>query len=136
MDTRPPAVQFVLIAVPALLLGVVCGLALDLAAAAYYGLLVLAVIGGVGAGLEHDGAGAGAQRGLTGGAVFGAGVLLGHHLLSRHAKVALPHPEGVDVIVSAIFGALFGAIGGAIRGAREHVVREIALDERDRGRTF
>jgi hypothetical protein len=136
MDTRPPGVQLVLIAVPAFLFGVICGVAIDLSVVAYYLLLVLAVVGGVGAGLEHDGAGNGAQRGLTGGALFGAGVLAGHHLLSRHAKVALPHPESVQVIVAAVFGAIFGAIGGAIRGAREHVVREIALDKVERSRTF
>lgn len=136
MDTRQPGVQLVLIAVPAFLFGVIGGIALDLSAAAYYGLLFIAVLGGVAAGLEHDGAGNGAQRGLTGGALFGTGILVGHHLLSRHTKVALPHPEGVEVIIAAIFSALFGAIGGAIRGAREHVVREIELDELDRGRTF
>ena len=118
MDSRPPLVQAVLITVPALVFGVFAGVALDLSAAAYYALLVVALVGGILAGLEHDGGGQGAQRGLTGGLVFGAGVLAGHHLLSRRVTVALPHPESVQLIVSALFGALLGRSAGSSAGRR------------------
>ena len=133
MDTRPPLVQVVLIVVPAFVFGVLVGIALDLSTGAYYGLLVVALVGGIAAGLDHEGGAAGAQRGLTGGLLFGTGVIVGHHLLNRHAKVALPHPEAVEVILPAVFGAIFGAIGGAIRGAREAVHREAQLDALERG---
>ncbi len=133
MDTRPPAVQVVLLVVPAFIFGIVCGIAIDLAAGAYYALLLLAVLGGIGAGLEHEGGGSGAQRGITGGLLFGTGVIIGHHLLSRRATVALPHPEALELIVAAVGGAIFGAIGGALRGAREAVHRDIELDALERG---
>src|SRR5947209_10794748 len=109
MDNRPPLVQLVLLTVPAFVFGVFTGIALDLAAAAYYVMLGLALVGGVLAGLEHDGGGQGAQRGLTGGMLFGAGILAGHHLLNRRAATPLPHPEGVQLIVSAIFAVLLGS---------------------------
>src|SRR5437588_12617033 len=110
MDTRPPLVQLVLIVVPAFLFGVVGGVMNDPSAVAYDVGLGLGLFGGLAAGLEHDGAAAGAQRGLTGGALFGAGILVGHHLLSRRTTVALPHPEAVEVIVVALFSALLGAL--------------------------
>jgi hypothetical protein len=133
MDSRPPLVQVVLIVVPALVFGVFTGIALDLAAAAYYVMLGLALVGGILAGLEHDGGGHGAQRGLTGGVLFGAGVLLGHHLLSRRATTPLPHPEAVELIISGLFGALLGSIGGVLRGAQEHAAREAAADALEAG---
>lgn len=133
MDSRPPLVQVVLITIPALVFGVLAGVALDLAAAAYYALLVVALVGGTLAGLEHDGGGHGAQRGLTGGLLFGAGVVAGHHLLTRRATASLPHPEAVELIVSALFGALLGSIGGVVRGAQEHATREAAADALEAG---
>jgi hypothetical protein len=133
MDSRPPLVQLVLITIPALVFGVVAGVALDLAAAAYYVLLVVALVGGILAGLEHDGAGQGAQRGVTGGLLFGIGVVVGHHLLSRRAAASLPHPESVELIVAALFGALLGSIGGVLRGAQEHAEREAAADALEAG---
>lgn len=119
LDSRPPAVQLVLLLVPALLLGTVAGIALDLAAGAYYAVLIVAALGGIAAGVEHETAGQGAQRGLTGGLMFGLGVLVGHHLLNRRAQASLPHPEAVEVIVTSIFSVPLGAIGGAIRAHRE-----------------
>jgi hypothetical protein len=133
MDSRPPLVQLVLITVPALVFGVVAGVALDLAAAAYYVVLGVALVGGILAGLEHDGGGHGAQRGLTGGLMFGAGVLAGHHLLARRATASLPHPESVELIVASLFSAVLGSIGGVFRGAREHAEREAAADALEAG---
>jgi hypothetical protein len=126
LATRPEAHQYLLATVPALILGTIAGLALDLSGAVYGLLLIVATLGGVGAGLEHATPAEGAQRGLVGGLLFGAGVLLGHHLLNERAKASLPHPEAVEVIVTAIAGMPLGAIGAALR--RRHDRRAGGLD--------
>lgn len=92
---------------------------LDLSAAGYYGLTLLAVLGGIVAGMEHETTKEGAQRGLVGGTVFGAGVLAGHHLLGRRAQASLPHPESTQVIFAALFAVPLGALGAWLRIRRE-----------------
>lgn len=119
LATRPALEQVLLSVVPATIFGVVTGIVVDLSSGFYYALLVLAVLGGVAAGMEHATTGEGAQRGLVGGMMFGAGVLAGHHLLGRRAMVKLPHPEAVEVLVAALFSVPLGMLGAWLRGRIE-----------------
>jgi hypothetical protein len=119
LETRPPALQVVLATLPALVLGVVVGVVLDLSSAIYLLLALLSGLGAILAGREHRSVVEGAQRGLVGGLMWGAGVVLGHHLLSRRATVALPHPEALELIITSLVSIPLGAIGGALRSRRE-----------------
>jgi len=76
---------------------------------------VIAVLGGIGAGFDHDGAAAGAKRGLLGGTLFGASVLIAHEIHGATAKADLPDPAVLLVVATALLGVAFGAIGGYLR---------------------
>ncbi len=132
LNTRPALEQILISTLPALIFGVIVGAVLDFSAAGYYALTLLAVLGGILGGMEHETTAEGAQRGLVGGLVFGAGVLAGHQLLSRRAQVALPHPESAQVIIAALFGVPISAFGAwlRIRRARQLAPPESATEER------
>jgi hypothetical protein len=100
------------------LVGLVAGIALGLSEPAYLGLSLLAAVGGFGAGLEHIGAREGALRGVAGGLVFGAFILLAHEFGGMDPKAHLPEPEAMLVVLTALFGAGLGAAGGLLRGRR------------------
>ena len=100
---------------PTVLLGLLAGYLLTASAGAYIAVSVVAALGGVAAGFEHSGAAQGAARGLGGGALFGATLLLGAALVGDPATVTLPDPPGVLVAFTALFGVVFGAVGGALR---------------------
>src|SRR3954466_10588349 len=115
---RPPAVQFVVGLVVPAAFGALVGVMLGVSAAAYYGLQVLAAIGGVLGGLEHRNGSDAADRGLLGGLVFGSFLLLAHAITGAEAKASLGDLPGLLVVFAGIAGALLGALGGAIRARR------------------
>jgi hypothetical protein len=117
---RPRPVQIVLGGAVPLVFGAVVGILLGVSAGVYWALAVLAGIGAVLAGFEHQDGWGGADRGLVGGALFGLGVLLAHAIAGTHAKVSLGGFPPLLIVIDAIFGMLLGALGGRIaRGRRE-----------------
>ena len=103
-----------LVAAPAVF-GAVTGVALGLSAIAYLVLNVLALLGGVAAGLEHERSGEGAIRGLLGGLLFGAFILLAHLVAGGPPQATLLEPKIVLVGITTVVGGLLGALGGFIR---------------------
>ncbi len=132
LETRPAVQQVLLATMPAFVLGIIVGVALDLSAVLYLLLVIVSVLGAIVAGLEHRTAVEGGQRGLVGGLMWGVGVILGHHLLSRKATSALPHPEALEVVLTALVSVPLGAIGGALR-AREERRRPRSAEQRTDG---
>jgi hypothetical protein len=117
---RPRPVQIVLGGLVPFAFGAVVGVVLGVSAGVYWALAVLAGIGGVLAGFEHQDGWGGADRGLVGGALFGLGVLLAHWIAGTHAKVSLGSFPPLLIVVDAIAGMLLGALGGrVVRGMRE-----------------
>jgi apolipoprotein N-acyltransferase len=117
---RPRSVQIVLGGLVPFAFGAVVGVVLGVSAGIYWALAVLAGIGGVLAGFEHQDGWGGADRGLVGGALFGLGVLLAHWIAGTHAKVSLGSFPPLLIVVDAIAGMLLGALGGrVVRGMRE-----------------
>src|SRR5262249_41898873 len=102
--------------VPALF-GAGTGFALGASSALYWGLSLLALIGGVLAGVEHEDGWAGADRGVVGGTLFGSFLLIAHAISGAHAEVKLPGFEPILILFTAVFGALAGALGGRLRRA-------------------
>jgi hypothetical protein len=117
---RPRPVQIALGGAVPLVFGAVVGILIGVSAGAYWALAVLAGLGAVLAGFEHQDGWGGADRGLVGGALFGLGILLAHAIAGTHAKVSLGGFPPLLIVIDAIFGMLLGALGGRIaRGMRE-----------------
>jgi hypothetical protein len=108
----PLPVRFVLACVVPALFGGLCGYVLGASAAGYVALSVLGAIGGVLAGMEHDGARAGAARGVTGGVLFGVLLIAVHAASNDTATVVVPHPLVLLVAMTAASGTALGAGGG------------------------
>jgi hypothetical protein len=108
-------VRIALAVIAPAILGAVTGYLLGVSEGAYIALSLIAALGGIGAGFEHDGAGAGVKRGLLGGTIFGAFLLLANELHNATAQVDLPDPAILLVVITAVLGILLGAFGGWLR---------------------
>jgi hypothetical protein len=102
-----------------LLFGAATGFALGESEAVYLVLSLLGILGGLVAGLEHEGALEGFYRGLLGGLLFGFAILLAHGLRDVAPAAELPDPEVGLIAITAVAGALLGALGGRLRARRE-----------------
>lgn len=118
-DRSRPA-QIVLGGVVPFVFGAVVGVVLGVSTGFYWALAVLAAVGAVLAGFEHQDGWGGADRGLVGGALFGLGVLLAHWIAGTHAKISLGSFPPFLIVIDAIGGMFLGALGGRLaRGMRE-----------------
>jgi hypothetical protein len=139
LRSREVPLQVVLAAIVPALVGAIAGWLLGVNELAYVVWSVLALAGGFFAGLEHDGAGEGAVRGVLGGGLFGAMLLLVHQATGQKAKANLPEPEVVLVAITALIGTVSGALGGARRAKREGAMAEAQQEEQsddaDEGQT-
>jgi hypothetical protein len=95
--------------------GSLCGVLLGASKSAYLVATVLSIAGGFLAGFEHPDSREGAIRGVIGGSLFGASILIAHAIDGEEATTSLPHPEIVLVVITAAFGTLLGALGGRAR---------------------
>jgi hypothetical protein len=111
---RPRPIQIVLGGVVPFAFGAVVGVVLGISAGAYWGLSALAALGAIVAGFEHQDGWGGADRGVVGGAIFGAGILIAHAIAGTHAKVSLGSFPPLLIVIDAIAGMLLGALGGRI----------------------
>jgi hypothetical protein len=117
---RPRPVQIVLGGCVPVAFGAVVGIVLGISAGVYWALAVLAGVGAVLAGFEHQDGWGGADRGLVGGILFGTGLLVAHAIAGTHAKVSLGGFPPLLIVIDGIFGMFLGALGGRLaRGMRE-----------------
>ena len=114
---RPRPVQIVLGGVIPFAFGVVVGVVLGVSSTGYWGLAALAGVGGFVAGFEHQDGWGGADRGLVGGALFGAGILIAHAIAGTHAKVSLGSFPPLLIVIDATAGIFLGALGGRLARA-------------------
>ena len=111
---RPRPVQIILGGVVPFVFGAVVGVVLGVSGTGYWALAGVAALGGVIAGFEHQDGWGGADRGLVGGAMFGAGVVIAHAIAGTHAKVSLGGFPPFLIIIDAIIGMFLGALGGRL----------------------
>ncbi len=114
-DARPRTVQIVTALIVPAVFGAFAGLVLGISAAAYWVIQAIALVGAVLAGLEHRNEREGALRGLIGGALFGACLLIAHAVAGSDETVKLPDFEPVLVVFTILFGVLGGVLGGRLR---------------------
>jgi hypothetical protein len=112
-------VQVVLGLVAPIAFGALCGYLLGTSQPWFNILMLLAGLGGVGAGFEHPGPREGALRGIAGGVLFAAALLICFRLRAQPAQVPLPLPLPGMVVVYAAMGAPLGALGGRLRRRAE-----------------
>jgi hypothetical protein len=121
---RPRSAQIVLGGVIPAIVGAVAGVLLGVSSAGYWAIGAVAAIGGFIAGFEHQDGWGGADRGLVGGAIYGASLLITHAIVGTHAKVSLGSFPPFLVVITAIFGMFIGAAGGRLaRAQRERHAR-------------
>jgi hypothetical protein len=113
---HPRPVQALLAVVVPAVFGAVTGIFLGISEPVYVVLALLGILGGVVAGFDHLGPAAGAQRGVVGGLLFGAFILIAHELSGEEAEAHLPEPAVVLVVVTTVLGVALGAVGGWLRG--------------------
>ena len=119
LRSRPVGLQVLLAGFIPAAYGAVTGWALGVNEIAYLVLSLLGIGGGYFAGLEHDGAGEGALRGVVGGSLFGGFILLTHNAIGGEAEAELPEPEILLVVITTAFGIGLGALGGRRRHRHE-----------------
>jgi hypothetical protein len=110
------------VVVPAVF-GAVSGVVLGVSAGIYWVLQVIALIGAVLGGLEHRSAREAALRGLIGGTIYGAFILIAHAVAGTDPEIKLPDFAPVLVVFTAVIGALASALGGWLRGRSERAGR-------------
>jgi hypothetical protein len=115
LSERSPPVRAVLLFVMPVVGGLATGATLGLAVWTWVVANVLATLGGVGAGLEHDELAGAARRGVLGGTLFGLSLVVADALVvdDRVAKIA--SPAILQVLVTANAGTLLGLAGAALR---------------------
>lgn len=111
---RPLHLQVLLGGVGPAAFGAVAGVLVGVSSAAYWAWGILAAIGAVVAGFEHQDGWGGADRGLVGGAIYGTSLLLVHALIGNSAKVSLGSFHPLLVVLTAIIGMLLSAAGGRV----------------------
>jgi len=117
---RPRAAQVILGGVIPCVAGAIAGILVGVSAGLYWAIGIVAAIGGVLAGFEHQDGWGGADRGVVGGALYGTSLLVAHAIAGTHAQVSLGSFPPLLAVVTAIIGMLLGALGGRLaRTARE-----------------
>jgi hypothetical protein len=130
LTSRAIPLRVVLAGVVPAAAGALAGWLLGVDKTAYLVFSVLALLGGYVAGLEHRGAGEGAIRGVLGGSLFGAVLLLVHQAIDKAPKADLPHPEIILVAVTALIGTVAGALGGRRRARHEEEMADKEEDDK------
>jgi hypothetical protein len=124
LSQHPRPLQFVLAVVIPALYGALTGYFLGVNEGVYLALSLIGIVGGIGAGIDHVGAKAGAARGVVAGSVFGASILIAHEIHGADAKADLPDPAIVLVLITTVLAIGFAALGGWIR---ERAIRRGAV---------
>ena len=110
-DRERPA-QIVLGGVIPAIAGAVAGILVGTSSGAYWGWAVVAAIGSIVAGFEHQDGWGGADRGVVAGFIYGIALLVVHAILGTHAKVSLGSFPPLLAVITAIAGMLLSALGG------------------------
>jgi hypothetical protein len=112
---RPPAVRFALTYVTPVLAGYATGTMLGVSGAAWAIANVLATLGGLLAGFDHDDRRDAARRGATGGLLFGLALVLADASVVDARVAAIADPAILQAVVTTTAGTLLALAGCAVR---------------------
>ena len=112
-------IRALLVLVVPLIFGIITGAVLAPLVVAYLVLQVVAVLGGLFAGLEHRQVSEATVRGLAAGMCFGLAILVTHVLLGGDDHGLLGADPVLLPFFTGLFGALFAVVGSLVRRALE-----------------
>jgi hypothetical protein len=115
---RPRHLQVISAVVAPATLGAVAGILLGVSAAGYWAIAVIAAAGAFLSGFEHRDGWGGADRGFSGGVIYGVVLLVIHALVGTHAKVSLGSFPPLLAALTTIVGTLLAAAGGRVARAQ------------------
>jgi apolipoprotein N-acyltransferase len=115
---RPRNVQIILGGVVPAVVGAVAGILVGVSSPAYWVIAILAGVGAFLSGFEHRDGWGGADRGFSGGLIYGIALLVAHAIAGTHAKVSLGSFPPLLAVVTAVIGMLLAAGGGRIARAQ------------------
>ena len=95
-------------------IGALAGILIGVSTGGYWAVAIIAGVGGFLSGFEHQDGWGGADRGLVGGAIYGASLLITHAIVGTTAKVSLGSFPPFLAVVTAIGGMLLAAAGGRL----------------------
>jgi hypothetical protein len=126
LSERPPAVRALLIAVLPVIGGLATGAMLGVGVAAWAIANVIASLGGLGAGFDHDSLAGAARRGAVGGLLFGLALVLADALVVDDRVATIADPAIAQAVVTTLAGALLALAGCALRA---RLVRRYAAQD-------
>ena len=112
---RPTGVQLLLVFVVPVVFGAICGAVVAPVPVVYLVLQLVAVLGGIFAGLEHRRISEATIRGLAAGMCFGFAILLTHVLLGGDDHKLLGEDPVLLPWLTGLFGAGFAILGSFLR---------------------
>jgi hypothetical protein len=112
----PPPVRLQLAVFTPFLFGALAGLVVVHGSTVYWIMQVIAALGGIAAGTEHDGPREGAIRVAIGGLIYGLAIFIAYKATGDDAKIGNEPNVGL-IVITTVGGALLGALGGGL-GAR------------------
>ena len=115
---RPREVQIILGGVVPAVVGAIAGVLVGVSSPAYWVIAILAGVGAFLSGFEHRDGWGGADRGFSGGLIYGIALLLAHAIAGTHAKVSLGSFPPLLAVVTAIIGMFLAAGGGRLARAQ------------------
>ncbi len=115
LASRSPALQITSVVLGPVVAGVIGGWLLGETKAGYLIWTLVMILGGIGAGMEHESARAGALRGLVAGVLFAGTILVTHELIGGEALATLPDPPILLCVLFGVISAGLGLLGAVLR---------------------
>jgi hypothetical protein len=116
---QPRAQQIAGPLVGPIVFGIICGWLLGVSELVYTVLTLLAILGGIAAGYEHDSLLGGAARGAFIGTLFSLTICETHRIIGNDSLANTPKPIELIIIVFAVISLVLGVIGAALRRRAE-----------------
>jgi hypothetical protein len=115
LTSRPRALRVLIVLLGPILTGAVGGWLLGESSTWYLVYVTVMILGAIGTGMEHATPRGGALRGLSGGALFAASILVTHELIGGPMAATLPSPPVLIVVIYGTIGGLLGTLGARMR---------------------
>lgn len=115
LSSLPAPTQATLVVIVPFLAGMVTGFLLSETEAGWWLANLIALLGGIAGGYEHETARSGAKRGALAGVVFGFGIFLADAITDAAPIAEVPEPMILFPLIAAIGGVLAGSLGGRLR---------------------